>query len=151
LKRYVLDTNLFIDAARDPAKAEELAAFSSAFLPQLHLHAVVVQELLAGATNSQWRRDIDRGLIAPYERRGRVLTPSYRAWKRSGEVIAELIGAKRLSPSGIRRSFLNDVLLATSCREEGFSLVTGNVKDFELIAEVEPVRFVAPYPSSTNR
>ena len=146
MKRYVLDTNLFIDAARDRTKAEELAAFSSAFLPQVHLHSVVVQELLAGAISSEWRRDIERGLVGPYERRGRVLTPSYRAWKRSGEVVAELIEAKRLSASGVPRSFLNDVLLATSCREEGFTLVTRNLKDFELIAQVEPIRFEPPWP-----
>jgi predicted nucleic acid-binding protein len=148
LKRYVLDTNLFIDAARDRGKAEELSAFTSAFLPQVHLHSIVVQELLAGATNSEWRRDIERGLVGPFERRGRILTPSYRAWKRSGEVVAELVEAKRLSVTGIRRSFLNDVLLAASCREEGFTLVTGNVKDFAMIAEVEPVRFVPPWPKS---
>ena len=148
MRRYVLDTNLFIEAARDTTKAEELAAFSDSFLPQLHLHAVVVQELLAGATNPGWRRDIDRGLIGPYERRGRILTPSYRAWKRSGEVLAELMQANKLSPSGPGRSFRNDVILATSCREEGVSLITRNLKDFALIAEVEPVRFVAPWPKT---
>lgn len=146
MRRYVLDTNLFIEAARDRQKAEELSAFSSAFLPQLHLHAVVVQDLLAGATSPEWRREIERGVVAPYERRGRVVTPSYRAWKRSGEIIAELVEERKLSPGGIRRSFANDALLAASCREEGFVLITGNARDFELIAGVEPVRFVEPWP-----
>ena len=146
MRRYVLDTNIFIAAARDRRKAEELSAFSSAFLPRLHLHAVVVQELLAGATSPASRREIERGLIVPYQRRGRILAPSFKAWMRSGEIVAELIEGGRISPTGIRRSFLNDVLLAASCREEGVVVVTGNTKDFELISELEPAQFVAPWP-----
>lgn len=146
MKLYVLDANLYIEAARSSAKAEELSAFSSAFLPQLFFHAVVAQELLAGATSLEWKREIERGVIGPFERRGRLVTPTFKAWKRSGEIIAELIEARRLSRGGMLRSFLNDVLLATSCREEGLTLVTSNVADFELIAEVEQVRFSAPWP-----
>jgi predicted nucleic acid-binding protein len=37
-------------------------------------------------------------------------------------------------------------LLATSCRDAGMTVVTTNTKDFELIAQVEPVRFSAPWP-----
>lgn len=148
MRRFVLDTNLFIEAARDETRAEELSAFSSAFLPRLYLHAVVVQEILAGAVTPEWRRDVERGLVAPYERRGRIVTPTYRAWKRSGEVIAQLVGSRKLSPSGVRPSLRNDVLLAASCRESGFVIITSNESDFELISGVEPVRFVPPWPKA---
>jgi predicted nucleic acid-binding protein len=144
--RYVLDTNLYIEAARDRSKAEELKSFSSAFLPFLYLHAVVAQELMAGAVSAKWRRDIERGVVGPFERRGRIVLPSYPAWKRSGEVVAELVRRRAISPGGVRHSFLNDVVLATSCREGGFVLVTRNRSDFELIAKVESVRFEEPWP-----
>ena len=148
MKRYVLDTNLFVHASHDRSKADELSAFSSAFLPHIHLHAVVVEELLAGATSARWRREIERGLVAPFERRGRVVTPSYRSWKRSGEIVSELITRKKLSPAGVGRSFLNDALLAASCREEGLVLISENERDFDLITSVEPTRVVPPWPDA---
>lgn len=147
MRRYVLDTNVFIEAARNPDRAEELAAFTAAWLPHLHFHAVVAQELLAGATSLEMRSRIERGVIAPFERRGRLVTPTYAAWKRSGQIIAELIRARRVSSTGVRRSLVNDVLLAASCREQGFVVITSNLGDFERIAEVEPVRFVPPWPA----
>lgn len=148
MKRYVLDTNLFIEAARDKAKGKELAAFSAAFLPRLHLHAIVVQELLAGAVSSEWRREIERALVSPFERRGRIVTPDYGSWKRAGEIISELVERRRMSPNGIGRSFPNDVLIAVSCRAGGHTLITGNIGDFELISEVDPIRFVRPWPKA---
>ena len=148
MRLFVLDSNLYIEAARSRSKAEELASFSSAFLPRLFFHAVVAQELLAGAVSPERKRDIERGIIGPFERRGRLVTPTFRAWKRSGEVVADLIARRRLSSGGVARPFLNDVLLATSCREEGLTLITGNTADFELIAEIEPVRFRAPWPKA---
>lgn len=79
---------------------------------------VVAQELLAGAASPETRARIELGIIAPFERSRRVVTPSYAAWKRSGEIPAEPIAARGLSPAGVRRSLVNDVLLAASCREQ---------------------------------
>jgi len=62
--------------------------------------------------------------------------------------MADLIERRRLSPGRVPRSFLNDVLLAVSCREAGLTLVTNNTADFELIAEVEAVRFGLPWPKA---
>lgn len=146
MRRFVLDTNLYIEAARDRTRAEELAQFSSAFLPSLYLHAVVVQELLAGAVSAEWRREIERVIVGPFERRGRIIVPSYRAWKRSGEIVAELIAKKKIPPGGMSRSFMNDVILAASCKESGLILVTRNVRDFERIATVEDLNVVKPWP-----
>jgi len=148
VRRYVLDTQLYIEAARDLEKAQALAKFSVAFLPSLFLHAVVVQEILAGAVSKKRRREVERGLVDPFERRGRVVVPGYRAWKRSGEIVADLVARGELSPGGLRRSFMNDVLLAASCRESGLILITRNVGDFELIATEESLRFMKPWPTA---
>ena len=147
MTRYVLDTNLYVEAVRDRSAAAGLAQFSSMYLPQIHLHAVVAQELMIGAINASARKQLDRDLVQPFERRGRVIVPGYRAWKRSGEVIAELTELKALSRGGVARSFLNDVLLAVSCREEGFTIITPNTADFARIQKVEAVRYVAPWPA----
>jgi len=145
--KYALDTNLYISAIRDAASGEALERFSSEHLPSLHLHAVVVQELLAGAVDVRRERAIQASLISPFERRGRIVTPSYRAWRRVGEIIARLIQRKLMQPGGFPRSFQNDCLIATSCREAGITLVTHNIRDYELIQKVEPVDVVPPWPT----
>ncbi|MGQ0765090.1 MAG: type II toxin-antitoxin system VapC family toxin [Gemmatimonadota bacterium] len=144
--KFVLDTNLYIAADRDPVFAEELAAFYGSFLPYTFFHAVVAQELLLGAINEQSRAEVRRGYIRPFEARRRVITATFAAWARSGEVAASLIRAKVISRTGFTRSFLNDVLLATSCRELGVTLVTQNLEDFERIRRVERFDFTAPWP-----
>jgi predicted nucleic acid-binding protein len=146
MTKYVLDTNLFIAADRDAQWALELERFSSDHLPQIHLNAVVVQEMLAGALNPEREKAIHAKLIDPFERRGRLITPSYGAWKRAGHVMAELVNRKLMSPGAFGRSFVNDCLLATSCRERGATLITLNIRDFELIQNVEPVNVVPPWP-----
>ena len=146
MKRYVVDSNLYIQAIRDRRAAAALAEFSVSYAPNLLLHAVVVQELIAGAINHQARRRLERNLITPLERRGRLLVPTYRAWKRAGEIIAALIQRRHLSVSGVPRSFPNDALIAASCRELGVTLITQNEADFEKISLVEPIEFVTDWP-----
>jgi len=146
--KYVLDTNLYVEATRDSGFAGALVQFTSMFLPQIYLHAIVVQELAIGAVHESGRRQLEREVVAPFERRGRVVVPGYRAWKRSGEVIAELVDRKVLSPGGFGRSFLSDVLLAVSCREEGLVILTRNTVEFDRISKVEPVRYAQPWPSA---
>jgi len=144
--KYVLDTNIFVRADRDRVWAGELAAFYAAFLPVTFLHAVVVQELLLGAVDQRRGRDVYEGYVEPFEARQRIVTPSYASWRRSGEVVAALVQRRRLSPGGFSRSFLNDALLAVSCREAGVVLITLNSADFSRIRTVEPFRFVTPWP-----
>jgi hypothetical protein len=48
--------NVCVAADRDLSWAEELERFSTAFLPFIHFHAVVVQELLAGAIDERSAR-----------------------------------------------------------------------------------------------
>lgn len=148
MTKYALDTNIFIQADRDGAWAEQLVGFYAAFLPVTFLHAVVVQELLLGAVDARRGRALYDGYVAPFEARQRVVTPSYTSWRRSGEVVATLVQRRQLSPGGFGRSFLNDVLLAVSCREAGLVLITTNAADFSRIRTVEPFRFVAPWPTT---
>jgi predicted nucleic acid-binding protein len=146
VKRYVVDSNLYIEAIRDSRTAPALAEFVVAYAPNLLLHAIVAQELTAGATSTRSRRQLERELLQPFERRGRLVVPTYAAWKRSGEIIAELIARGDLSVGGVPRSFPNDALIAASCREAGVTLITRNRADFDRIRKVEPVGIQAPWP-----
>lgn len=146
MKRYVLDTNLYIRADRDPAWAEELERFVSSRLPLISLHAVVAQEMLAGAIDRRRERLVQESLIDPFEKRRRVVTPDFATWKRAGVVLARLVQRRLISPGGFSRSFVNDCLLAASCREHGLVLITENRDDFAWIRRVEPVDVVGPWP-----
>jgi predicted nucleic acid-binding protein len=142
-RRYVVDTNLYIDALRTEAGKLGLGAFLSAYAPFVHLSAVVVQELRAGVRGNAASR-LEASIVEPFERRGRLVTPSYAAWKETGRVLAELVAPAKWHQ--VTRSFVNDVLLAMSCRESGTALVTANTADFTRIASVRSFDFVAPWP-----
>lgn len=147
MKKYVLDTNVLIVGARDAIVGAEVDAFSDRRLPGLYLHAVVAQEILAGATDAGHRRSVKRKFIQPYERRGRLVTPSFDAWKRAGGVIAELVRRRTISPGGYAKSFVNDCILACSCAESGVTIITHNTRDFAILQQIVPVNVTEPWPS----
>jgi predicted nucleic acid-binding protein len=146
LRKYVLDTHLYVDAVQDADKAGELEAFYAAFLPVTYLSSVVVMELRAGALDRRTELELDRALIAPFERRRRVLTPSHQAWRASGELLADLARRDGLDLRRTPKSFVNDILLALSCREAGMTLITGNVRDFKRIRRSVRFEFVRAWP-----
>ena len=142
-RTHVIDTHLYIDALRTEEGKNALNAFQEAFAPFLHFSAVVAQELRAGVRATEGAR-LEAGIFAPYERRGRLLAPSYAAWKETGRVLSELVAPTAWR--SVTRSLVNDVLLAMSCREAGAVLVTANRADFARIALVRPFDFVSPWP-----
>lgn len=147
MTKYVLDTNLYIRATRDGNWNRRLVAFYSTHTPFIHLHSVTTGELLAGAIRPGLEEETHRNFIRPFEAVGRVITPSHAAWRRrAGQVVSALIRRGALSPGGVKHSFFNDCLIAASCREHGFVVITDDTRDFELISSVEPVRFVRPWP-----
>lgn len=151
MTRFILDTNLYIAADRDAMAAGQLAAFYAAFLPVTWFHAVVAQELLLGAVDARRGTLIRNAYIRPFESRARILTPTFANWARSGEVVAQLVRERAISPGGFGRSFLNDVVLAVSCRTAGVTLITNNVVDFERIRRVERFDFTTPWPGGRDR
>ncbi len=142
-RRYTVDTNLYVDALRTEHGRAALSAFHAAYAPFEHLSAVVAQELRAGVRGAAAAK-LDTAILAPFERRGRLVTPSYDAWNETGRVLADLV--PRNGWNAVSRSFVNDVLLAMSCRESGIVLVTKNVGDCARIASVRSFDFVAPWP-----
>ena len=146
-RRYVLDTNLFIRAFRDPASNAELQRFHSHFAPFEFLSAVVVQELRAGARTAADRRALERHVLDVFARRGRISTPSAQAWADSGDVLGGLARREGLELARVSKAFGNDVLLALSCREAGLVLVTDNTADFRRIARATAFEFTEPWPT----
>ena len=147
MRRFVVDTNLYIDAIRTDDGSEALARFQRRFAPMLFQHSTVAQEILAGARTEADHRAYHRDWVAPFEDLDRVITPSGACWMRAALIMVRLVEHRVLTPGTFTRSFLNDCLIAASARELGFVLVTGNTRDFERIRRVEPrLAFVPPWP-----
>lgn len=141
----MLDTNCFIDAARNAETGAAFEAFCALAAPGLHLSAVVAAELRAGAGRN--RSTLERVVLAPFVRRDRVIAPSLKSWDVLGDTLATLVHREGLALAQVRRSFVFDILLAHSCREVGAVLVSANTRDLERIARVFAFEFVAPYPT----
>ena len=137
---FSLDTNVLVDALRQPSELDRLKAFLSWALPSTVLSSVVAAELTAGARTDKTRRLLDDALLAPFERRGRILPPSASAWRRTGGVLA------RLGAAGVSASRQNDVLLATQAREQGWTIVTRDQDFRALRAQVSGLQISAPFP-----
>jgi predicted nucleic acid-binding protein len=120
--------------------------FHAAFAPFECLSVVVAQELRAGTRRPADRRRLEHELLDVFERSGRIITPSARAWQDSGDVPATLAAREGLALGRVSRAFANDVLLGLSCREAGVSLIIENVADFARVSRVVPVPFIAPGP-----
>jgi predicted nucleic acid-binding protein len=146
VKRYVLDTNLYVRASRDPEALDQLQRFYARQSPFCYLSSVVLHEVLVGARNRRHAAAIRQALAQPFERTRRVVTPSAAAWTTAAETMARLAWEEGLSRGAVSRSFVNDVLIAASCREHGLTLITENDRDFERIQRLVAFSFVAPWP-----
>lgn len=125
---YALDTNVYIRALRDRDRLARLKRFLIRTGTRLRVNAVVAMELRAGARTAAQERAVG-DLLAAYVTRDRTIVPSLGAWVEGGRVLAAL-GSREGVDVSRAGSLVNDVLLATSCREAGARLVTENARDF---------------------
>ena len=125
----VFDTNVYVATLREGVNGPAFARMRDR-APRTFLASVVSAELRAGARDQTGRLAVI-DLVERFERVGRVVTPDARSWSLAGDVLADI---RRREP-GLRAkiaSLWNDALIALSARQIGASIVTDNVKDFEL-------------------
>ena len=144
---YLVDSSLYIRAFRDAEFGQALTAFHAAHLPRVVLSAVVVHELLVGATTVRRERALRRGLVEPFRVRRRVHVPARQTWMLAAEVDRRLRRLTRLASKLRTRSFFNDMLIAASAREIGATVVTDNREDFALIGSALDIRHIDPWPA----
>jgi predicted nucleic acid-binding protein len=141
---YTLDTNLWIDAFRQPAELDRLKGFLSWALPQTTLTSVVAAELLAGARTETARRGLESEVLEPFARRGRLRAPRVEAWHRAGVLLGEL----RLPRA--HAGWQNDLLLASMAREHGWVLLTRDSDFHGLRQHIRGLQVQLPYPRRAN-
>lgn len=146
-RRYVLDTQLFINAFRDPVANEALPTIPLSVRAVRASQCRRGPELRAGVKREQDRKALERHVLNVFERSGRTFAPSADAWHRSGDLLSDMTRTPGLEVGRVSKSFANDVLLALSCREAGCVLVTENQRDFQRIRRQVRFDFVKPWPA----
>ena len=128
MKKVLLDTNVYIDWLN--RRQHEQWLLGSGLVRTLS--AVVAMELRVGATTAKSRKAVDR-LERAYARGNRLVAPQPAQFRQAGEAL------RRLQRSGrnIRHASLHhDLLIATTARSLGATVVTRDVKDFRAISKV---------------
>jgi predicted nucleic acid-binding protein len=145
--KYTLDTNVFIEASRDPAAEAAMVAFLKNARPYTFLSAVVMQELAVGARTTEQSRQLDETVFAQFTRCDRVFAPSRDAFLRSGRLLASVAKHEGWADECDKPSLLNDALIAASCRERGITLITRD-NDYRRFGPfLKGWTVVAPWPA----
>ena len=129
--KYILDTNLYVEASRSAVRREQFRMMFFPLLPLTYLSAVVAYELIVGTADRRSLTDVQE-LVNPLERTGRVVTPTFDDWTEASAVTTAI----HVRDTGWRSklpALLNDILIALSARRIGAIVVTGNRADFVLI------------------
>jgi predicted nucleic acid-binding protein len=143
---FLVDTNLYIRGLTDAAFGEALAQFQQRALERLWISAIVVFEVTVGARDASHAAAWERWLVRPFRTRERVLVPVESTWQIAAEARRRLGATKRYAGSLAHASFQNDLLIAATCRERGATLITANVRDFEIIKRVIGLRYATSFP-----
>jgi len=131
----VFDTNVYVAALREGIDGAAFARIR-ARTPRTFLASVVSAELRAGAVDRAGRLAV-RELVEQFDRLGRIVTPDALSWNLAGDALGNI---RRREPALRAKvtSLWNDALIALSARQIGASVVTGNVRDFELLHRFMP-------------
>ncbi len=136
----LLDTSVYIDLLRDrvPPEVEELLDSR-----QVNHSSVAVAELvhLFGRLDPS-HKDTKGTLTAIATVIGRILpqrliAPSVRAFAEAG-IVTGVIARLHGLPKADRQPMLNDAALFLQAMEGGFTLLSGNVADMDLIGQLMP-------------
>lgn len=129
--KYVLDTNVYLQAVRSEEQRERFRTTFLPLLPATFLAAVVAYELAVDAADRRTRSLVE-DFVRPLERSGRILTPTFEDWLDAARIVTTIYERDRSWRSKLP-ALLNDVLIALCARRIGATLLTYNVADFRLI------------------
>jgi predicted nucleic acid-binding protein len=138
--KHLLDTDLYIDLIQSGITLPLIREIYDKDTPGIYFSSVVAQELLAGARSPAARRRVEI-LYRPFERVGRVVTPSHSQWKDAGGILAKVLDDRPDLKTKLP-ALVNDCLLALSARSLGASLYTRNRDDFILLQGVRSFSLV---------
>ena len=133
MAKHLIDTDVYIDFLQSGQFRAEIARIYAEHTPGIYFSSVVVEELLAGAISPAERKSVET-LYLPFERAGRVVTPTHANWKETGDVLARIFREQPSSRSKLPQ-IVSDCLIALSARTIGATVYTRNRADFELVQQ----------------
>ena len=128
--KFLLDTNVYFAAIHEAGFLDTYGPLLLRIAPRTFLSSVVRFELLQGARGDLGRARVT-GATRHLERTGRLVTPSHGDWERAGRIQGALWDE---NPRLRTKSFQNDILIASSARRIGATVVSENLVDFGTIA-----------------
>lgn len=133
--KVLFDTSVWVEHLRRAALADVVPALRGKF--SLWFDAVSAAELRAGCRSKLERSGVDR-LLSPFEKADRLAVPEAADYVRAATALSRLReGGKTLKQPG---GALLDALIAAVASRSGALLVTLNVDDFRMLADVLPLR-----------
>ena len=81
MAKHLIDTDLYIDLIQSGTTLAVIRELYESDAPGIYFSSIVAQELLAGAQSPAGKKRMDE-LLGPFERVGRVITPSHSHWRR---------------------------------------------------------------------
>ena len=134
MAKHVIDTDLYIDLIQSGKTLPIIRELYEKDAAGIYFSSVVAQELLAGARSSTGRRNVEI-LLSPFERVGRIVTPSHGQWREAGDILAKVLDARPDLKNKLA-GLINDCLLALSARAIGATLYSRNRDDFLLLQKI---------------
>jgi predicted nucleic acid-binding protein len=129
--KHLIDTDLYIDLIQSGTTLPFIREIYYNDAPGIYFSSIVAQELLAGARSPAGKKRVET-LFRPFERVGRVVTPTHNHWKDAGGILANVLH-DRADLKDKLPALVNDCLLALSARSLGATLYTRNRDDFTLL------------------
>jgi predicted nucleic acid-binding protein len=148
MAKHLVDTDVYIDFLQRGKFHAEIVQIYAEHTPGIYFSSVVVEELLAGAISPAERKNVET-LYLPFERAGRVVTPTYLNWKETGDVLARIFREQPSFRSKLPQ-IVADCLIALSARTIGATVYTRNRTDFELIQRFRRFTLVGLMNQSKN-
>lgn len=135
IKPTVFDTSVYINALRngDANILSQKNLSNENTLSPLWLSVVVLEELYAGASDKKSVKALNK-FEKEFTQINRLLTPNQSDWSIAGQILNKIGNKHGFEKIGKAR-LTNDTILAMSVARNGFTLLTTNAKDFELISE----------------
>ena len=135
----LFDSSVYISALRTGSNSALLLTRWARESP-LWLSSVVLEELYAGVTPVD--RKILEKLERDFDKARRVLVPNLTDWALAGKILAAVAQAHGFEKIG-RARLTNDALIATSAARTGVQVITGNARDYALLANYCPLQWQA--------
>jgi len=132
--KHLIDTDLYIDLIQSGKTLPIIRELYEKDAAGIYFSSVVAQELLAGARSSAGRRNVEI-LLSPFERVGRIVTPSHGQWREAGDILAKVLDTRPDLKNKLA-GLINDCLLALSARAIGATLYSRNRDDFLLLQKI---------------